>query len=87
MGINANFGYRLTPALSVQVAVDDIPKNEGTYKPDNAVKEEVDVLTGILSLKGYFPTSKPVKPFIIAGFGVCIIVLILTTKEELWGIT
>lgn len=69
-GMNANFGYHLTPAVSVQLDVDYIPKIEGVYKTENAVKEDIDVLTGILSLKGYFPTSKPVKPFIIAGFGV-----------------
>lgn len=69
-GINANFGYHLAPAVSCQVDVDYIPKIEGVYKSDNSVGEEVEVLTGILSLKGYFPTSKPVKPFLIAGLGI-----------------
>jgi opacity protein-like surface antigen len=69
-GINANFGYHLTPAVSLQVDIDYVPEIEGYYKPDNSVKQEVEVLTGIVSLKGYFPVSKPVKPFIIAGFGI-----------------
>lgn len=69
-GVNAKFGYRLTPGVSLQLDVDYIPEIEGVYKPDNSVSEEVEVLTGIFSLKGYFPVSKPIKPFVIAGVGI-----------------
>jgi opacity protein-like surface antigen len=69
-GINAKFGYRLTPVVSFQFDVDWIPEVEGVLKSDRSLGGEVAVYTGIFSLKGYFPTSKPVKPFIIAGFGI-----------------
>lgn len=69
-GVNAKFGYRLTPGVSLQFDIDYIPEIEGVYKPDHSVVEEVEVLTGIFSLKGYFPVSKPVKPFVIAGAGI-----------------
>ena len=69
-GINAKFGYRLTPAVSFQFDVDWIPEVEGVLKSDPSLGGEVEVQTAILSFKGYFPTSKPVKPFIIAGFGI-----------------
>jgi len=69
-GINAKFGYRLTPAVSFQFDVDWIPDVEGKLKSDPSLGGEVEVQTAILSFKGYFPTSKPVKPFIIAGFGI-----------------
>jgi opacity protein-like surface antigen len=69
-GVNANFGYRLTPAVSFQFDVDWVPEVEGVLKSNPSLGGEVEVQTAILSLKGYFPTSKPVKPFIIAGFGI-----------------
>jgi opacity protein-like surface antigen len=69
-GVNAKFGYRLTPAVSFQFDVDWIPDVEGVLKSDPSLGGEVEVQTAILSFKGYFPTSKPVKPFIIAGFGI-----------------
>ncbi|MDH3723114.1 MAG: porin family protein [Desulfobacteraceae bacterium] len=69
-GINAKFGYRLTPVVSFQFDVDWIPEVEGVLKSDPSLGGEVAVYTGIFSLKGYFPTSKPVKPFIIVGAGI-----------------
>lgn len=69
-GVNAKFGYRLTPAVSFQFDVDWIPNVDGNLKSDPSLSGEVEVQTAILSFKGYFPTSKPVKPFIIAGFGI-----------------
>jgi opacity protein-like surface antigen len=69
-GINAKFGYRLTPAVSFQLDVDWIPEVEGVLKSNPSLGGEVEVQTAIFSFKGYFPTSKPVKPFIIAGFGI-----------------
>ena len=69
-GVNAKFGYRLTPAVSFQFDVDWIPDVDGILKSDPSLGAEVEVQTAILSFKGYFPTSKPVKPFIIAGFGI-----------------
>jgi opacity protein-like surface antigen len=69
-GINAKFGYRLTPAVSFQFDVDWVPDVEGVLKSNPSLGGEVEVQTAILSFKGYFPTSKPVKPFIIAGFGI-----------------
>jgi opacity protein-like surface antigen len=68
-GINAKFGYSLTPAVSFQFDVDWIADVEGVLKSDRSLGGEVEVQTAIFSLKGYFPTSKPVKPFIIAGAG------------------
>ena len=69
-GINAKFGYRLTPAVSFQFDVDWIPEVAGALKSDRSLNGDVEVQTGILSFKGYFPTSKPVKPFVIAGAGI-----------------
>jgi opacity protein-like surface antigen len=69
-GINAKFGYRLTHTVFFQFDVDYLPEIEGVYKPDNSVGEEVEVLTGIFSLKGYLPNTTPLKPFVIAGFGI-----------------
>ena len=69
-GINAKFGYRLTPGVSFQFDVDWIPEVEGVLKSDRSLGGDVEVQTGIFSLKGYFPTSKPVKPFVIAGVGI-----------------
>jgi opacity protein-like surface antigen len=69
-GVNAKFGYRLTPAVSFQFDVDWITDVEGNLKSNPSLGGEVEVQTAILSFKGYFPTSKPVKPFIIAGFGI-----------------
>ena len=69
-GINAKFGYRLTPVVSFQFDVDLIPEVEGVLKSDPSLGGEVAVYTGIFSLKGYFPTSKPVKPFLIVGAGI-----------------
>lgn len=69
-GIYAKLGYRLSHTVFFQFDVDYIPEMEGVFKTDNSAKEEVEVLTGIFSLKGYFPTSKPVKPFVIAGGGI-----------------
>ena len=69
-GINAKFVYRLTPAVSFQFDVDWIPEVEGVLKSDPSLGGDVEVQTGIFSLKGYFPTSKPVKPFLIVGAGI-----------------
>lgn len=69
-GINAKFGYRLTPVVSFQFDVDWIPEVEGVLKSDPSLGGDVEVQTGIFSLKGYFPTSKPVKPFLIVGAGI-----------------
>jgi len=69
-GINAKFGYRLTPVVSFQFDVDWIPEVDGELKSAPSLNNEVEVHTGIFSLKGYFPNSKPVKPFIIVGAGI-----------------
>jgi opacity protein-like surface antigen len=69
-GINAKFGYRLTPAVSFQLDLDWIPDVEGALKSDRSLGGEVEVQTVNFSFKGYFPTSKPVKPFVIAGAGI-----------------
>lgn len=69
-GINAKFGYRLTPVVSFQFDVDYVPEVEGVLLSDPSLGGEVKVLAGIFSLKGYFPTSKPVKPFVIVGAGI-----------------
>ena len=69
-GVNANFGYRLARTLYLQIDVDYIPGIEGALKTDNAVGGDVDVYTGIFSLKGYFPNFVQIKPFVIAGAGL-----------------
>jgi len=69
-GINAKFGYRFTPDTMFQFDVDWISKFEGVLKSDRSLKGEVEAQTAILSFKGYFPHSKPIKPFVIAGAGI-----------------
>jgi len=69
-GINAKFGYRLSPGVSFQFDVDYIPEVEGVLKSVPSIDGEVEVQTAILSFKGYFPNSRPVKPFVIAGVGI-----------------
>lgn len=69
-GVNAKFGYRLARTLYLQIDVDYIPEIESALKANKAVGGDVDVYTGIFSLKGYFPNFVKVKPFVIAGAGI-----------------
>ncbi len=45
-------------------------ESKALLKTDSAVGGDVDVYTGIFSLKGYFPNFVQIKPFVIAGAGV-----------------
>jgi len=69
-GIFAKLGYRLSHTVFFQLDVDYIPEIEGVFKTDNSAKEEVEVLTGNFSLKGYLPNTTTLKPFVVAGFGI-----------------
>jgi hypothetical protein len=75
LGVNANFGYRLSPLLFFQFDLDYIPSVEGIFRPYEPVDLEIGVVTGIVSLKGYFPDLENlqftyVKPYVIAGVGL-----------------
>lgn len=69
-GIYAKLSYRLSHTVFFQLDVDYIPEIEGVFKTDNSAKEEVEVLTGNFSLKGYLPNTTTLKPFVVAGFGI-----------------
>jgi len=84
-GINAKFGYRLTPDSMFQFDVDWIPDVEGALKSDRSLGGEVEVQTAIFSFKGYFPTPKPVKPFVIAGAGILHYDIDLNDKTQSLG--
>jgi opacity protein-like surface antigen len=69
-GVNAKFGYWMTRNVAFQFDVDYISRIDWDYKPDDTLSGEVEILTGILSLKGYFPNTTVVRPFVIAGVGI-----------------
>lgn len=69
-GVNVKFGYRLARTLYLQIDLDYIPEVEGASSSDNEYTGDVDVYTGIFSLKGYFPNFVKIKPFVIAGAGI-----------------
>jgi len=53
--------------LYLQIDADYIPKVEGTL---NGYDGEGKVLSGMLSLKGYFPVATRLKPYVIVGAGI-----------------
>lgn len=68
-GVNAKFGYRLAHTLFLQLDVDYIPSIDGARKIDRSLGGELEILTGMVSLKGYFPGPRIVKPYLLAGAG------------------
>lgn len=69
-GVNAKFGYRLAQTLFLQLDVDYIPSIDGEWESDRSLGGEVKVLTGMVSLKGYFPGPRVARPYVLAGAGV-----------------
>ncbi|MGD8703802.1 MAG: outer membrane beta-barrel protein [Desulfosarcina sp.] len=69
-GGNAKLGYRLARTLYLQLDADYVSKVDGVLKSDPSVGGDVEVFTGILSLKGYFPNFTIIRPFVIAGAGI-----------------
>jgi opacity protein-like surface antigen len=74
-GVNGTFGYRLSRNMFFQFDLDYVGSLEGEWRPDDAAKVEIDVLTGICSVKGYFPDFEHLqftwmKPYVIAGVGL-----------------
>lgn len=69
-GANAKFGYRLARTLYIQMDVDYVFPIDGILKSDESVGGDVEILTGIVSLKGYFPRFTIIRPYVIAGAGI-----------------
>jgi opacity protein-like surface antigen len=69
-GANAKFGYRLAHTLYLQADVDYFFPIDGVLKTDASNGGEVEIFTGMISLKGYFPQFTVIRPFVIAGAGI-----------------
>jgi opacity protein-like surface antigen len=69
-GANAKFGYRLAHTLYLQADVDYFFPIDGVLKTDASIGGEVEIFTGMISLKGYFPQFTVIRPFVIAGAGI-----------------
>jgi opacity protein-like surface antigen len=69
-GVNAKFGYRLARTLYLQLDVDYIIPIDGALKIDTTIGGDVEMFTGMVSLKGYFPQFTVIRPYVIAGAGV-----------------
>lgn len=69
-GLNAKIGYRLARTLYIQMDVDYVLPIDGVLKANESIGGDVEILTGIVSLKGYFPQFTIIKPYVIAGAGI-----------------
>lgn len=69
-GVNTKFGYRLARTLYIQIDADYIFPIDGALKLNQSIGGDVEILTGIVSLKGYFPRFTIIKPYVIAGAGI-----------------